>query len=159
MAALLDLARPRAVDVSFWCWFAGSLLVAAAVGLVSTRTAPMRAEFARLAGIGDPEASTATIDRVAAVSVLAVIGTGAILGVLGLVVAGLMRAGRNGARVCLVVVALVAVAYTAFCSTSLTEPMLGDRGGLVSVILLAYTATILAGVVCMYLPAGKAWFY
>ncbi len=159
MAALLDLARPRAVDVAFWCWFAGSLLVGVTVALVSTRTIPMRAEFARVAGVGDPEASAATIERVATVSVLTVIGTGAILGVLGLVLAGLMRAGRNWARGSLVVVALVAMAYTAFCATSLTEPMLGDRGGLVSVGLLIYTATILVGVVCMFLPGGKAWFH
>jgi hypothetical protein len=159
MAALLDLTRPRAVDVSFWCWFAGSLLVAATVAVVSTRTAPMRAEFARLAIAGDPDASTATIERVAGASVLAVVGTGALLGVLGLVLAGLMRAGRNWARVTLVAGALIAMAYTAFCATSLTEPMLDDRGALVSAGLLVYTATILAGVVCMFLPGGKAWFH
>lgn len=159
MAALLDLARPRAVNVSFWCWFAGSLLVAATVAVVSTRTAPMHAEFARLAIAGDPEASTATIERVAGASVLGVVSTGAILGVLGLILAGLMRAGRNWARVILVVIALIVMAYTAFCAMSLTEPMLGDRGALVSAGLLVYTATILAGVVGMFLPGSKAWFH
>jgi hypothetical protein len=159
MAALLDLTRPRAVDVAFWCWFAGSLLVGAIVGLLSTRTEPMRAEFARLAAAGDPAATTATIDRVTAASVLTVIGTGALLGVLGLVVAGLMRAGRNWARVVLVVLALVGVVYTAFCATSLTAPMLGDRNGLVSAGLLIYTGTILTGVVGMFAPGTKAWFH
>src|ERR1700741_811495 len=76
MAALEEIPRPRAMAVSFWCWLAGSLLVAAVVAVTSTRTDPMRTEFARLAGERDPAATQATTEPVASASVLVVIGPG-----------------------------------------------------------------------------------
>jgi hypothetical protein len=159
MAALLDLPRPRVVAVSFWAWLAGSFLVGATVALASTKLDPMRAEFARLAGERDPDATAATIDRVADASVLVVIGTGGLLGLLGLTLAGAVLAGRGWARVLLAVVAIVGLAYVALTATAATEAMLGAVHTVVGAGLLAYAAVVLVALVCMFLPGTKAWFH
>ena len=158
MAALEEISRPRAIAVSFWCWLAGSLLVAAIVAVTSTRTDPMRTEFARLAGERDPDASRATVDQVASASVLVVLGTGVLLGILGLALAGAMRAGRGWARVVLTLAAVVGVAYTALVTSSLTHPMLEDLRTPVTAGLLAYTALTVVATVCMFLPGTMQWF-
>jgi hypothetical protein len=159
LAVLRDLPRPRAVAVSFWCWLIASLLVGASVAVGSTRIEDMRAEFARLAGIGDPEATQATIDRVADASVLVVIGTGGLLGVLGLLLAGPMRAGRGWARFCLAVVAVLALVYAVFVTTAVTEEMLGDLRVPVAAGLLAFAATATVAAVCTYLSGTRTWFH
>ena len=158
MAALQELTRPRALTVSFWCWLLGSLLAGATVGLVATRTSTMRAEFARLAGERDSEASQSTIDSVASASVLIVLGAGVLLAVLGLLLAGAMRAGRGWARVFLTVIALFAVAYAALVSSALTDPMLDTLRTPVTAGLLAYTGLVIVATVCMYARGTSAWF-
>lgn len=158
MAALEDLPRPAAAAVSFWCWLVGSLVAGAAVVLTATRIDPIRAEFARLAGDRDPDATQATIDRVASASVLVVVGAGVLLALLGLLLAGPMRAGRGWARLVLTVVAAAAVAYAAFVVSALTDPMLDRLRMPVVVGLLGYAALALVGTVCMYLPGAGAWF-
>jgi hypothetical protein len=146
------------VTVSFWCWVASSLLLGATTAVGSTNIGPMRAEFARLAGTRDAAATQATIDRVAWASVLMVIGTGAIVAVLGLALAGALRAGRNWARVILTALALIAVAYAVFVSTAVTDAMLGDLRSAVRAGLRAYTVAVLVAAVCMYLPGTSPWF-
>lgn len=158
MAALEELARPRAITVSFWCWVAGSLLAGAIGALAATKIDPMRAEFARLAGERDPDATQATLDQVASASVLVVIGVGMLLAVLGLAVAGALRAGRGWARAVLTIVAAAAVAYAALMSSALTDAMLGDLRGPVTAGLLACTALVLVATVAMFLPGTGAWF-
>ena len=159
IAAVQALPRPRVVSVSFWCWLASSLLLGATTAVGSTNIGPMRTEFARLAGNRDAAATQATIDRVACVSVLVVIGTGAIVGVLGLALAGTLRAGHNWARVILTTLALIAVAYAVFVSTAVTDTMLGDLRGMVRAGLRAYTPMVLVAAVCMYLPGTSSWFH
>jgi predicted nicotinamide N-methyase len=158
MAALQALPRPRAVSASFWCWLAGSLLVGAIVALASTKIEPMRAEFAQLTGTSDPAAAQATIDKVATASVLLVIGSGAMLGLLALALAGAMWAGKPWARVVLAALALTALAYAVFVSIAMTDAMLGDLRDAVSGGLLAYSAVVLVAAVCMYLPGTGPWF-
>ncbi|MGH3762196.1 hypothetical protein [Actinophytocola sp.] len=157
MARLEDLPRPRAISLSFWCWLVAGLLLGAVAGLASTKIDPMRAEFARLARDGDAGATQATIDRVASVSVLIVIGAGVLLGLLGLTLAGAMRAARGWARVILTLVAVLGVAYAAFVISALTDPMLGDLRNPVIAGLLAYAVLVLVALVCMYLPGTTAW--
>jgi hypothetical protein len=158
MAALRDLPRPRVIVVSFWCWLAASLLAGAAVALTSAKIDPMRAEFARLAEADDHDAMQVTIDRVASTSVLVVIGTGALLGVLGLALGLAMRAGRGWARGMLALVAVVAVAYAALVTSALTDPMLDDLRTPTTAVLLAYTVVVIVATVCMFLPGTRAWF-
>ena len=158
MAALQALPRPLAVTASFWCWLAGSLLVGAAVALGSTKTGPLRAEFAQLTSTSDPAATQATIEKVATASVLLVMGSGAMLGVLAPALAGAMWARRNWARVVLAALALIAIAYAVFVSTAVTDAMLGNLSGAVSAGLRAYSAVVLVAAVCMYLPGTGSWF-
>jgi hypothetical protein len=158
MAALQALLRPRAVTTSFWCWLTGSLLVGATVALWSTKIEVLRAEFARLTSTRDPTATQATLDKVAAASVLLVIGAGAVLGVLALALAAAMWAGHNWARVVLAALALIALAYAVFVSAAVTDATLGNLTGAVNVGLLAYSAVVLVASVCMYLPGTGPWF-
>jgi hypothetical protein len=159
MAALRDQPRPKVVTVSFWCWMIASLVVGAAIALLSTKIEPMRAEFARLARTSDPAATQATVDRVAGASVLLVLGTGAILGLLALTLAGALRAGRNWARILLTLIALIAMAYGAFLATAANDAMLGNLRMVISVVLLAYTAIVATAAICMLLPGTKTWFH
>jgi hypothetical protein len=159
MAALRDMPRPRAVTVSFWSWVLASLVVAAAVALQSTRIEPMRTEFTRVASTSDPGASPEIIDRVAGVSVLLLLGVGALLGLLGLMLARALRAGRNWARIVLTLVAVIAIGYAAFLVTAANDAMFGTLRNPISQVLLAYAATITVAAVSMLLPAAKPWFH
>lgn len=158
MAALIELARPRAVTVAFWCWMLGGLLAAVVSALGAVRLEPMRVEFVRLARETDPAATADTIDQVAMASVLVVLGTGALVGVFAVLLAGAVRKGRNWARVLLVMVALVAFVHTAFVASSVTSAMLGDLRGLVIGGLVVSTALVLCGAVAMFLGT-KVWFH
>ncbi len=158
MAALIELARPRAVTIAFWCWVLGGLSAAVASALGATRLDPMRAEFVRLARDTDPTAAADTVERVAMASVLVVLGTGALVGVFAVLLAGAVRAGRNWARVLLIGVALIAFVHTAFVASSVTAAMLGDLRAPVIGGLLGSTALILCGTVCMFFGT-KAWFH
>lgn len=161
MAALIELARPRAVTIAVWCWMAGGLVAAVASALGAIRLEPMRVEFVRLARDTDPAATADTIDQVAMASVLVVLGTGALVGVFAVLLAGAVRSGRNWARVLLTLVALVALVafvHTAFVASSVTSAMLGDLRGPVIGGLLGSTALILCGAVGMFLGT-KAWFH
>jgi hypothetical protein len=158
MAALEDLPRPRVIAVSFWSWLVGSLLLAAVTAVTVTKTGAMRTEFARLARENDADATRKTIDSVATASVLVVVGTGALLAVLGLVLCRGVRAARGWVRILLTVVAVAGVGYAALVSSALTGPMLDDLQGAVTVGLLAYTALVVVAGLCMYLPGSGAWF-
>jgi hypothetical protein len=159
MAALRDMSRPRAVTVSFWGWMLASLVVAAAVALQSTKIDPMQTEFARVASISDPGTSPETIDRVAGVSVLLLLGVGALLGLLGLMLAGALRAGRNWARLLLTLVALSALGYAAFLGAAANDAMFGTLRSPISLVLAAYAAVITVAGVSMLLPGTKPWFH
>lgn len=158
MATLEQVSRPRALAVAFWCWLTGSVLVLAIVAVAATKIEPMRAEFAALARDRDPAAARATIDQVASTSVLVIIGVGALLAVLGSALGYALRAGRGWARVVLIVVALVAVGYTALVSSALSDPMLGTLRAPVNAALLAYTALVVVATAGMVLPGTSVWF-
>jgi hypothetical protein len=96
---------------------------------------------------------------VADASVLVVIGTGGLLGLLCLTLAGAVLAGRGWARLVLMVVAVIALAYVALTVPAATEAMLGDVHTVVGAGLLAYAAVVVVATVCMYLPGTRAWFH
>lgn len=159
MAALRGMPRPRVVTISFWCWMLAGLLAAGTVVLLATKIDPMLAEFARLARISDPEASQATIDQVAAVSVLLVLGAAALFGLLGVGFAAAMRSGSNGARLVLALLALPAVGYGSYLAIAATDAMLGPTRATITYVLLGYTAAVLTAAVCLFLPGARRWFH
>jgi heme/copper-type cytochrome/quinol oxidase subunit 1 len=158
MAALEDLSRPRAIAVSFWSWFVGSVLLAGVAAVTATKADAMHTEFARLARENDADASQKTIDSVAGASVLVVIGAGVLLALLGVTLCWGVRAARGWARIFLTVVGIAGVAYAALVSSALTDPMLEDLRGPVTVGLLVYTALVVVATLCMYLRGTGAWF-
>ena len=158
MAALEDLPRPRPIAVSFWSWLVSSVLLAFVTAVTATKADAMHAEFSRLARENDADASQKTIDSVAGASVSVVVGTGALLALLGLALCWGVRAARGWTRIVLTVVAIAGVGYAALVSSALTDPMLEDLQGPVTAGLLAYTALVVTAALCMYLRGSGAWF-
>jgi hypothetical protein len=141
-----SLPRPKQVTVAFWLWqLAAALAVAAAVVAVG-RLDALRAGFHREARVNDATASAGTLDRVADLSVLVVVGGGLLVGVLAVLFAAAMRVGKGWARPALVLVVLLAVAYAGL----VVAPM--------GWVVLAAAGVALVAGVCMYLPGGRVWF-
>jgi heme/copper-type cytochrome/quinol oxidase subunit 1 len=158
MAALEELPRPRVITISFWSWMLSGVLLAFVTAVTATKADTMNTEFARLARENDADATQKTVDSVAAASVLVVVGAGALLAVLGLTLCWGVRAARGWARMMLAVVAIAGVGYAALVSSALTDPMLANLRGPVSVALLAYTALVVTAGLCLFLPGAGAWF-
>ncbi|TDV47792.1 hypothetical protein [Actinophytocola oryzae] len=146
VAARREAPRPRVVALSYWLWWVAALVAVVTVVLALTRIDAMQDELARIARESDPDATDDTVDRVVDLSVLVIIGGGILLGVVGAVLAVGMRAGRGWARVTLIALTLLAVAYALL--------VVSATGGLV----LGYAAVTVVAAVCMYLPGGKRWF-
>lgn len=134
------------VTVSYWLWWAAGVLAVLTVMFTLTRLDAVRAELGRVARDSDPSATADMVERVVHLSVLVIVCSGLVLGILGGVVALRLRAGRGWARAALATITVLAVAYGVFV-LSATGPL-----------VLAYTAVALAAGVCMYLPGAKRWF-
>jgi len=146
LSAMRDRPRPWSVMAAFWLWVAGGLAALAAVALVAGRLDELRAEFVREARANDPTATADTVERVADLSVLVITGGGLLLAVTGVLSAVAMRAGRNWARILLVVVAALAVGWAVL--------VVAPAGPLV----VAVAAAAVVAVVLSYLPRSKPWF-
>jgi hypothetical protein len=141
-----SLPRPGPVIVAFWLWqVAAALAIGTAVVAVG-RLDVLRDGFHREARENDATASAGTLDRVADLSVMVIVGGGLLLGVLAVLFAAAMRAGKGWSRAALVLVALLVVAYA-----GLVEAPMGW-------VVLAAAGVALAAGVCMYLPGSRAWF-
>jgi hypothetical protein len=111
-----------------------------------TRLDAVRSELERAARDSDPAATTDVINQVVDLSLLVIVGGGLVLGLGGALLAWRLRAGRGWARITLVVVALLAVAYGVL--------VMSATGWLV----LAYSGAAVAAAVCMCLPGARRWF-
>ncbi|MGB3441181.1 MAG: hypothetical protein WBA97_20720 [Actinophytocola sp.] len=146
VAAMRSLARPKQITAAFWLWqLAAGFAIASAVVAIG-RLDGLRDEFVREARENDGSASAGTVDRVADLSVLIVVGGGLLIGVLAVLFAAAMWVGKGWARGALVLVALLAVAYAVLVAVPL--------GWLV----LAAACLAVVATVCMYLPGSKPWF-
>lgn len=146
LSAMRGLPRPLAVTLAFWLWGLAATLAVATAVVAAGRLDALRGEFVREARENDSSASADTVDRVADLSVLVLVGGGLLLGVLAVLLAAAMRAGKGWARVALVLVALLAVGYAVL--------VVAPAGWLV--LTVAGVAVVAA--VCMYLPESKPWF-
>lgn len=146
LSAMRSLPRPKQITVAFWLWQLAAALAIAAAVLAVGRLDALREEFRVEARENDATAGAGTLGRVADLSVLIVVGGGLLVGVLAVLFAAAMRAGKGWARGMLVLVVLLAVAYAGL----VVAPM----GWLV---LAAAGAAVVAGV-CMYLPGSRPWF-
>jgi hypothetical protein len=146
LVARRSMSRPRTVIVSCWLWLLAAFLAVATAALALTRIDDMRAELGRVARDSDPSATPDMVDRVVDLSVLVIVGGGLLLGVLGVLVALALRAGRRWSRVVLITLTLLACAYGVL--------VVDSTGWLV----LGYSAVTVAAAVCMYLPGSRGWF-
>jgi hypothetical protein len=146
VSAMRSMPRPKQVTAAFWLWQAAAALAIATAVLAVGRLDALREEFRVEARENDAAATADTVDRVADLSVLIVIGGGLLVGVLAVLFAAAMRSGKGWARGTLVLVVLLAVAYAGLVVT----PM----GWLV----LAAAGTAVVAGVCMYLPGSRPWF-
>jgi hypothetical protein len=146
ITARQEQPRPRVVTVSCLLWWVAAVLAIATVVLALTKLDAMRVELAGVARESDPSATQDTIDRVVDLSVLVIVGGGLALGVFGALLSLGLRVGRGWARVTLVALTLLVVAYAVVVVTA--------TGGLV----YAYAGVTAAAAVCMYLPGACRWF-
>lgn len=146
LSAMRSMPRPIAVTVSFWLWLVASGFSVATAIAAAGRLDSLHTEFEREARKSDASASADTVDRVADVSLLVIIGGGLLLGLLGALFAAAMRAGKGWGRAMLVVVALLAVGHAVL--------VIGPMGW--PVLLAAGVAVVAA--VSMCLPESRPWF-
>jgi len=140
------MPRPVAVIVSFWLWLVAAGFAMATAVLAAGRVDGLHAEFEREARKSDASASAATVERVANTSVLVIIGGGLLLGLLAVLFAAAMRAGKGWGRAVLVVVALLAVGYALLVVGPMGWPVVVAAGA-------AVVATV-----SMCLPESRPWF-
>jgi len=146
VAAARDLPRPPAITVSCWLWWLAVFPAFLTVVLALTKLDVVRGELDRAVRDSDPSATPERIDQVVDLSVLVIVCGGVVLGLVGALLALVMRGGRRWARGTLVGVMVLAVVYGVL---------------VVSVtgwVVLAYAAVTVAAAVCMYLPGGRRWF-
>jgi hypothetical protein len=140
------MPRPVAVTISFWLWVVAAGFAVATAIAAAGRLDGLHAEFEREARKSDASASADTVDRVADLSLLVIIGGGLLLGLLSVLLAAAMRAGKGWGRAMLVVVALLAVGYAVL--------VMGPMGW--PVLVAAGVAVVAA--VSMCLPESRPWF-
>ena len=143
VSAMRSLPRPWSVTTAFWLWYLAAGCAVAAAVLAVARLDDLHDEFVREARASDPSASADTVEQAADLSVLVVVGGGVLLGLMGVLFAAAVRAGKNWGRGALVLVAVLAVAYAVLVVSPLG--------------LAAACAAVLASV-CMYLPGSRSWF-
>lgn len=141
-----DRPRPRTVHVAFWLWAAAAVLALVTAGVGAARYDALHDGFTREARAEDPSAGQDTVEQVADLSVLVIVGGGLLLGVLGVLLAAAMRAGRKWARFALVLVAVMAVAYAVLVT--------GPTGWLPA----ACAVVAVTGAICAYLPGSRSWY-
>jgi len=146
LSAMRSMPRPLVIMVAFWLWVLAAVTAIATAVVAAGRLDALRADFVREARENDPSASADTIDRVADMSVLIVVGGGLLIGVLAVLFAAAMWAGKRWGRAVLVLVALLAGGYAVLVIGPVGWPALAPAGGAV------------VAAVCMYLPGSKAWF-
>jgi uncharacterized membrane protein YhaH (DUF805 family) len=145
LASRQGLPRPRVVTVSCWLWWLAAVVVVATVVLTMGRLDAVRAELGQAVRDSDSSATSDRVEQVVDLSVLVIVGGGALFGAVGALLARRLRAGRRWARLALTIVAVLVVAYGVL--------VFGATGWLV----LAYLALVVVATVFMYLPGGARW--
>ncbi len=143
-------ARPRVVDVSYWLWFG-----ACVIGMITT-VATLR-HFSELQtlvlAIVDqqyPLETPATREKAAWATVATLIGAGALIALVQLMLAVAMRSGRGWARYALVGLTVLGALYGVAVLDA--APTISRAG------LLASISAMVIASVPMFLPATRPWF-
>lgn len=143
-------SRPRVVDLSYWLWFG-----ACVIGMITT-VATLR-YFSELQTLvlaiierQYPLETPATREKAAWATVATLIGAGALITLIQLMLALAMRSGRGWARFALIGLTVLGALYgvTVFGAA----PTISRAG------LLASTAVMAVASVPMLLPGTRPWF-
>lgn len=143
-------ARPRAVELSYWLWFGACVL-----GMITT-VATLRyfSELQTLVLViveqQYPLETAATREKAAWATVATVIGAGALIILVQLLLALAMRSGRGWARFALVGFIVLGALYGV--------AVLGAAPAISRAGLLASTAMMVIASVPMFLPGTRPWF-
>lgn len=131
-----------------------AVLLVAAAGL--TRFDRIHQHLIELARQRDATVDPATLDRVADVGVIAVVGVAVLLAVVQLTLAYLMHKGRGWTRWLLVISAALIGCYGLLVANGLSA--LGALGDVVTTGVALHAALALAAIVAMFLPGARPWF-
>ena len=145
LASRQGLPRPWAVTLSCWLWWLAAMWAVATVAATVGRLEAVRAELGQAVRDSDSSATADRVEQVVDLSVLVIIGGGALFGILVVLLASRLRAGRRWARLALTFVAALVVAYGVL--------VVGVTGWFV----LGYVGLVVVATVLMYLPAGGRW--
>lgn len=158
-ATVLDPgARPRSVTVSTVLWLAGVAAALVAVGLLWLAQDGIRSRFAAMVVERDASTAADVVADAARYAFLATAGSVALVAVLHLVLALLMRTGRTWARNLLVVTGVLALAVAVLVQDLVADParpLLEDAG---RVALAVHAALVVPAVVAMLRPSATRWF-
>lgn len=143
-------SRPKEVEISFWLWITYLALTAIGVAVMLTQLDRFRAEVINNALAQDSTVDRSVIESVASAAMVVVAVVAVLFVVFGVILAFLLRRGRNWARIVLAVIGglfvllgLIGLAIAADAS-SVT--------GLLQLLLL------IGAIVTMFLPAANPWF-
>ncbi len=142
-------SAPREVDVSFWLWVATVVFGVLSTLLLLVNFEAMRTLALDVARQTNPSVEAAAAQDVMTLGLIIGLAIGFVFNVAQLVLALLMRKGRNWARVVLTVPTVLSVLLLL-----LSLPTSGfNRAAAIVQTLLVVAATLF-----MFLPAANPWF-
>ncbi len=149
--------RPRVLTLSVAIWILSGLAGLAIVGYFVSRLDGVRALLTTTMRTKDPDVDDTSLQTAINSTIAIALGLIGLFIALKLLLALVMAARRNWARVLLAIVGVLALPVTAVGATLLTVGTVETRGWLLFTIV-AQEVLMLAGMVTMFLPAPNSWF-
>ena len=143
---------PGTVRAAAWCWAAGALAGAVALGAAALDLAGVRQRLVDAAAAADPAADAELLREGADTTVLAVLGPLAALVVLGLLCLGLYLRRRSMWSRALLVLGLLTVLVDVLAQDLLSGGPKTDR-----VAVLAQGGLVVLALVLLFLRPSRAW--
>jgi hypothetical protein len=143
-------ARPQVIDVSYWLWVAACLAGLITAGVTLRYFSELRGVVLAIVEHQYPLETSATREKAAVTTVATLIGAGALIAVVQLVLAVTMRSGRGWARFMLIGLTILGALYSVAVFSA--APTISQVG------MLAGTALMVIAWVPMFLPGTRAWF-
>lgn len=153
---LREQTCPRPITISLWLWFASTMTVLGVAALALARFDRIYQYLIELAQQRDATADPATLDRVADISIIVIVGIAVLLAVVQLLLAYLMHRGRGWTRWGLVISAGLIACYGLLVANG--TGMLDALGAVVAAAILLHGVLALLAVVAMFLPSASPWF-
>ena len=144
------LPPPSPVRLSSWAWLAGAAVGLLALAYSMSQLDELHRRLADSVRTQRPGIESELLDRAVGITIYVGLGGAIALILAQLLLAVLMLTGRNWARVLLVLVAVLGLAWTVFSLVTMVELV---RAALPLQALIASVATVL-----MFQPGANSWF-